>query len=782
MKIIALIFICSLASHAQQIVRKYNFQHNTTQVLAQDDNDIFVGTEKGLQHLQGNTWVHYVTAGDNRPLGKITALGQAPDGTLWVGKAGYYGQGIERLTQTNRWFTERLSTQNKKLPGNYVTGLCLNQKDGFLVTIQEDRGGAGGATDLSLDEKSSSNWLSGKTATSCLCTQTSCFVGTENAGLFEFTPKGQQIRNLKIPKPITALAMDTQNRLWIGLKSGGVLHFNRLSKDIHTGPSLKHISEDVRALLVDQANQLWIGTARGLVKMDLLDRSLQVFETIQDVKSLSYESQTKGIWAAAGKSVFGINGAMRELTTADIEALKIIASRQGLSRLDYAETTQQWAVFEGRWITNFKNYFFGKNRFHIIAPLEQLVQSVEHGYWPSVAKDPEVYHLMRRAYSSLSSLYSYYKIDPNKDAVAQAEFMKRFGAVLARFRSVLLDVKNRVPTSKLYKLMPWFGTPGADIVTEERKLGLKYLDMSPANLAEVNQVFQTIGNTHTSVDRAMEFYPTASPSLFSSPWSRAVSKKIVIFNVHGTFAAGSSEYQSDENLLFQQTKLMAQSVANNQNAPVELYSFGWSGANDNTARITAGEELANFVRTYFPSEEYDDIYIGHSHGGNVIFHFAKVVRESRTPFMMVTLATPIRKDFITDNVNYLFQFYAEGDWIQHYGSYELTLRNGTGTGSHVQSERMFLRDDIKKLGFFEHNDRYDQVKIYVAKVLLNGSNPKGAIQSHTDMKYLIGVLPKVISSLFEYPANSAYVLDITRNEKEKLTVTEMERLKYSIKN
>lgn len=313
MKTTVLMLAFCFVANAQKIVRKYDFPNHVTQVLVQEDNDIFVGTEKGLLRLQGNTWVNYQKAADDRPLGKITALAQAPDGTLWVGKSGYYGLGIERLTQSNRWLSERLSTANKKLTGNYITGLCLNQKDGFLVTIQQDRGGIGGVTDISLDEKSVHNWFTGKSATSCLCTQTSCFVGTENAELLEFTHQGQQIRNLKMPKPVMALVMDTQNQLWIGLQSGGLVRFNTLSKDIHTGPSLSLLSEDVRALLVDEANQLWIGTAKALVKMDLTDKSFKVFETIQDVRSLSYESKTKEIWVAAGKSLYGINGLMENL-------------------------------------------------------------------------------------------------------------------------------------------------------------------------------------------------------------------------------------------------------------------------------------------------------------------------------------------------------------------------------------------------------------------------------------------------------------------------------------
>jgi hypothetical protein len=262
--------------------------------------------------------------------------------------------------------------------------------------------------------------------------------------------------------------------------------------------------------------------------------------------------------------------------------------------------------------------------------------------------------------------------------------------------------------------------------------------------------------------------------------SNTSEKKFAIFVVHGTFAAGAPEYTSDKNLLFQQTKYMAQSISDDQNVPVEVYSFGWNGRNDNEVRMDAGEELANFVSTYFPQEEYYDIYIGHSHGGNVVLHMATTLREYRTPHMVITLATPIRKDFITDNLNYLFQFYTESDLVQIGGSYEMTLRNASSTGKHAQSARKFGREDIEKLGLFAHNDRYNKVKIYATKVLINVGNLKGPLQSHSDMKYLIGALPKVLDTLIKYKANSTFTMNIDINEKAKLTVNQMEDLKFQI--
>ncbi|MES2503272.1 MAG: hypothetical protein V4534_00155 [Myxococcota bacterium] len=775
MKFVLSLLLCNLL-HADEIVKQYVFPNSISKILLSQNNELYVGTTKGLHHLQGAHWTVYHKAGGDRALDKITALTQTADGTIWIGKAGYYGQGIERLSPSNKWFTERLSTANTKLPGNYISDLCPD-KDSMLITIQPDRGGVGGAVDLSFDERSSANWLPNIAATSCACTDQICFIGTQSQGIYQFTRQGRQISHLNVTGAVKALVLDRLNRLWIG-SDAGLSYYNTISRIPSALLPLPQ-KAPITALVADEHN-LWVGTSQALLQMGLMDSRITIKNEIQNTSDLFFHQTTGSIWIAAGKSLWSSAHIARALSAQDITALTTIASRQGLDRLDFDPQTNAWSVFNGGWVTKVTNFFFGKNRLDMIEPLDSLAASIQQGYWESVSKDPQLFHLIRRAYVSLSSLYSYYKIDPLKDAAKQQEFIQRFGMVLAKFKTILTEIENRLPVKALYKPMPWFGDTGADIRDNDRVLGMHYVSMSVRGLEDLNAELKEVGNTHTKIDRALEFYPTGAASLFTWPWTQTVNKKMVVFNIHGTYAAGSQEYRSDENLLFRQTKYMAQLMANDQNAPVELYSFGWSGVNDNAARIVAGEELANLVRTYFPPNEYADCYIGHSHGGNVILHFAKTIREYRTPYLIVTLATPIRKDFITDNVNYLFQFYTDNDWVQHYGSYELTNRNRLGTGTHTQSARMYFREDLQKLGLFEHNDRFNSVNIYVTKVETTNDYLSGPIQSHSNLKYLIGSLPKIINDLLRYPANNFYVLKIELEKAAHPSVSEIERLKFQI--
>jgi|GEM_PF-4854583 len=494
------------------------------------------------------------------------------------------------------------------------------------------------------------------------------------------------------------------------------------------------------------------------------------------------------------------------LPSQTIDALNLISSRTGTTRLDFNSETQSWSLYDASIPAKIIRLFSPKNRFDMISPLENLASEIEESV-RSANGERETFHTVRRAYSSLSALYSYYKINPNTDEVKQTEFIQRFAHVLQRLKSVLANLEPNLARADSHSPESWFDEgagfkyldinpskqePGllqrlkSRLFGEEQQEGqidltvaLKYLDMSEKGLRALNETLEDNGNHHTKIDRAGKFYPTEGNTEFRSSSNIKATKKLAIFVVHGTFSADAPEYTSDKNAVFQQTKYMAQSLANDQNAPVELYSFGWSGANSDEARMLAGEELANFVQTYFPTDEYHDIYVGHSHGGNVIFHLAKTMREYRTPHMIVTLATPIRKDFVTDNVNYLFQFYTPTDWVQVIGSYEVTFRNATGTGAYNQSARRVSREDMDALGLFKHNGRYNDVKIYAIHTQLNNSDLKGRLQSHTDMKHLIGALPRLLDTLIQYRANSTFVLNVDLDAKPE-SVNQMDSLRFQI--
>ena len=63
-------------------------------------------------------------------------------------------------------------------------------------------------------------------------------------------------------------------------------------------------------------------------------------------------------------------------------------------------------------------------------------------------------------------------------------------------------------------------------------------------------------------------------------------------------------YYADGGAVTQQIKYVAQKLADNQQQNVEVVVFGWDGANNDTSRYQAAQELSLFITRNFSSPEY----------------------------------------------------------------------------------------------------------------------------------------------------------------------------------
>jgi hypothetical protein len=95
--------------------------------------------------------------------------------------------------------------------------------------------------------------------------------------------------------------------------------------------------------------------------------------------------------------------------------------------------------------------------------------------------------------------------------------------------------------------------------------------------------------------------------------------------VHGTFARGAEWAQSQSALCCALVKALGSNIV--------LKPFDWSGKNSHSARVTAGQELATFLRS--ARESYPNamqFVICHSHGGNVaLYAHRELARDSNAP-------------------------------------------------------------------------------------------------------------------------------------------------------
>ncbi len=470
----------------------------------------------------------------------------------------------------------------------------------------------------------------------------------------------------------------------------------------------------------------------------------------------------------------------KPLSSSAVESLQIISNRKGLARLDYNKKKKQFELYSASYTSSLWRRITFKSRIDIMEPLEAFADEIEAGFTDSFKEDAGLFLSLRQAFTSLNSLYGYYMINPKKDSENNV-FMTRFKVVLDKIKSVMQNVENdpQFKMRHLYKALPWEHARQGGTEEERHVLGLRYFDMPEGVM---DRAMAAIGNTNISIRRAMEFVPTERKSFLKADLNEIYGKRLAIFVVHGTWAKGSKEYGDEEHAMFQQTKYTAQVAANHLQSHVELFEIEWSGSNNNDERMVAGEELAQLLNTFFPQQHYADLWVGHSHGGNVIFSAAKAMRGKRTPYAVVTAATPIRSDHISDNLNYLFGFYNTTDLVQYSGSYECTTRNSKGYVSD-QNPRAVTKEDIARSGLFSDGETSDQLKIFNCEVLVNGKPPVGVLESHSQMKFVIGVLPVILDAIVtEYWPNRNLILnlDFDLGNPKTMTVRQMEKIQFEV--
>ena len=178
--------------------------------------------------------------------------------------------------QTPEWLV--YNTANSELPGNQVLELVCDPRGAIWIgTYLHGLAKFDGETWTVYTQDNSG--LSSKTVQAMAFDDRSdLWVGTSNGlGLFDgqiwlkFTPE-----NSDVPYPaIHALAFDTQGMLWVGtgifhdVGGGGLAKLNRrsLQGDVYTTKNSDLPDDQILSLAVDGQERLWIGTVNGKVAM-----------------------------------------------------------------------------------------------------------------------------------------------------------------------------------------------------------------------------------------------------------------------------------------------------------------------------------------------------------------------------------------------------------------------------------------------------------------------------------------------------------------------------------
>ena len=136
-----------------------------------------------------------------------------------------------------------------------------------------------------------------------------------------------------------------------------------------------------------------------------------------------------------------------------------------------------------------------------------------------------------------------------------------------------------------------------------------------------------------------------------NPFSFIDISGLVTIYVHGTWSSGEEAFPED----FRKT-------VNKYFVDSNEIIFNWSGKNRDSARKSAGAQLAQVINSYSQNHPYESINIvAHSHGGNV----ALIASNKASINNLVTLGTPIQSSYNRgSNLTKWINIYSTGDRVQ----------------------------------------------------------------------------------------------------------------------
>ncbi len=312
-----------------------------TLALDQEQN-LWVGSNQGLfVKDQAGNWSHHQK--DLQKTGSLNAnliFDIYPDhqGQVWIGT--YIG-GVNKYDPSQRMF-HHFSQDNSSLSSNNIKGFCPADSNQFWVAtynggidiydVNQDR-------ILSGFRKENSNLPNNDVQTIYRDRQGNIWVGMLNQGLLKYLG-GQNFKAYPVHNQIDAQAKkallhpnvrviyeDSQNKLWIGTKGGGL---SLLDRDTDTFRHFLHDAKDslslshntIYALAEDSEGNLWVGTRGG--GLNRFDYKTEKFYSYQyderksnslsnDIIMAVFEDSRKQLWV--GTYGGGLNQFDREQET-----------------------------------------------------------------------------------------------------------------------------------------------------------------------------------------------------------------------------------------------------------------------------------------------------------------------------------------------------------------------------------------------------------------------------------------------------------------------------------
>jgi hypothetical protein len=256
----------------QKIVTNYDVPNSSITAIAIDANgQPWIGSPDSVFTLtSGGTWNTYTTSNSKLPSGSVAALIIDSQNRVWVGTT----SGLGLLTPEGTWET------------------LLNERVFALATDQQ--GGLWVATEKKISLLSNGQWTDYTSEDSGLSIPVYAIVVDQDRQMWTtdriridiLSPNGNWIKDIanKVIKPryngIRALAIDNQNRVWVGTENGlaecvgqqCTLYYPNLANDLELRrPTFPY---NIRALAFDSSNRLWGSNGNDIYILNVFLASL----------------------------------------------------------------------------------------------------------------------------------------------------------------------------------------------------------------------------------------------------------------------------------------------------------------------------------------------------------------------------------------------------------------------------------------------------------------------------------------------------------------------------
>ncbi len=274
-----------------------NTAWKTFDIQPDGNNGYWIGTDKGLQHLNNNLTNDYTYNFNISNINITSIVYDKVYNCLWLG------------TWVHGMFQLNLSTKTFK--------------------------------NFKLEKKSSQTISSNNTYRIFLDSQENLWVGTWGGGLFKFDRRSETFEKISLHIPgiytndnqiILTIHEDLSGLLWIGTDGLGIFKFElNPKKFINIGyKNNQHSiigSTHVLSVFVDQYNKLWVGTKGGGIQYNSNWQNLQSFNksktrnsftVISDKDSRAFLSDNNYLWAGSAKGLLRIKNTKNNTQITDI--------------------------------------------------------------------------------------------------------------------------------------------------------------------------------------------------------------------------------------------------------------------------------------------------------------------------------------------------------------------------------------------------------------------------------------------------------------------------------